>query len=498
MERMKLDRHITFLDENCYLILTSNSKEKEAVNSVVRHKRNLDIPIPNKGASIGIIEGIFVIHITGTSGVSDQFSISTLANRIIESDRLPNPKIILLVGFCWGNPAKCKVGDTILSSSIVSMNSQTAGKDGIKYNSSRHNSLLRLDGHRLGELANNNSLEIKVGELVSLEMLVMNTSIRDQIVQQYPSVLGGEMEAFALVPSVPNIPWLVLKTVSDTGCDNFNRDHQGMAANNSASLIPIIIPEINSSNDLDFTISGRICFSLLDEMIGKSIHIGRHLFNSDTLNDYLNDHVGPLIHRKLNQYASGVEYDDEFPYILCDLILEIAQNSFKHGGAKKVDITFNPKSISIIEDVKAFDIRKIGSGRGGYQAWENARSKYIESGDILYSVSGVSQTIELKKIDRLFREMINNCSANVIPNTVRSGFEDEVLSVNDSCNEIYVDVREIFMTSRRLDVVRDINKYLSEGKYVYISCGNEYEVQLYKELLTESLDRLRIFVGSHV
>lgn len=495
MERMRLDRHLDTLYENYYLILTSNSREKTAVNRQLLHKRNLALNIENHGASIGMIDDAFVIHITGTSGVSDQFSISTIANRILDNNGFPKPKLILLVGFCWGNPGKTAVGDTILSTTIISMNNQTASSEGIRYNAKTHNSILSLDNDHIISLANDNGYIVKVGELASLEMLLASTKVRDNIIESFPSVIGGEMEAFALIPSLTNIPWLVIKTVSDGGCDDFNRDSQDLAADNTASLIPLLLPEIISNNNLEFSVSNSDSLFLVDDVIGKTINLDKSLFNSDTLNDYLNDKVGPLLIRKLSQYTSGEEYDDEFPYVLCDLLLEITQNSFKHGGARKVSITFNPKNISLFEDVEAFDVSAIQGDRGGYRSWIEVKEKYVDTGELSYSAMGNFQKVDLLKINKHFRKMIENCSANVIPSTVRSGFVSEVLSVNECCNEIYVDVKNIFMMSRRLDIASDIRKMLSQGKFVYISCRDEREVQTYEDYFTKNLDKLRIFLG---
>ncbi|MBK8815665.1 MAG: hypothetical protein IPN42_09270 [Methylococcaceae bacterium] len=495
MKGIKLNRHVNSLNENYYLILTSNSIEKEAVNRVIHPKRNLDINIDNLGASIGMIEDAFIIHVTGTSGVSNTLSISTVANRLLEKESFPRPKLILLVGLCWGNPKKCAVGDTILSTTIISMNNQTASSEGIIYNAKTHNSVLILDNDHTSSLANKNGYTVKIGELASLEMLLTSTKIRDNIIDSFPTVLGGEMEAFALIPSHLNTPWLIIKTVSDCGCDDFNRGSQDLAANNMASLIPLLLPEINSNNNLEFSVSNPESLCLVDELIGKMINLDKSLFNSDTLNDYLNNKVGPQLIIKLSQYTSGVEYDYEFPYMLCDLLLEITQNSFRHGGASKVSITFNPTNVSLVEDKMAFDVSAIKGNRGGYQAWIKVKEKYVDTGELSYSVNGRSQKISLLKINKLFRKIIDDCSASVIPSTVRSGFVSEVLSVNESCSEIYVDVTNIFMSSRRLDIANDIRKMLSQGKYVYVSCKNESEVQTYKDYFSENLDKLRIFVG---
>lgn len=491
-----MQRHAKIINNNYYLVLTSNSREKDEINKVLNHRRNISINTDNHGASIGTIGNHFIIHVTGTSGISDRYSIAAIANRILANKDFPSPKLVILTGFCWGDPKKTAVNDAVLSTAVISLNKQVADLDGVKYILRNFNSALVLDEDVMSSLAQEKGYKVKFGQLASIEMLVANSESRDKIIESCPSILGGEMEAFALIPSLANIPWLVIKTVSDTGGDDFHRDSQNLAAETSASLVSLLLPAIVSTNNLESSINEDDYVTILDDLVGKTVNIDRGMFTSDTLNDYLNDEIGPVLVRRLKKYSSAIEYDEHFPYILCGFILEMVQNSFRHGGAKKIGINFNKDNISVIEDVLAFDIRNVQNGNGGFLAWSMLKEMYIDKAEISYSVKERSQLIKLLKIDEVFRRVINHCTAQVISSTVRTGFASrEVLSVNQSCNEIYVDVTKIFMMSRMLDISSDIKKFLSDGKVVYISCRDEREVDMYKSYFTDDLDKLRVFVG---
>lgn len=495
MEQLKLENYAEAIADNYYLILTSNSKEKEAVNKIMSQRRNLVLGIPNKGASIGVIGGVFVVHITGTSGGSDKFSTSIIVAQYIAREQYPLPKLVLLVGFCWGNPVMTSIGDILLSKQVVSLNSQIANVQGLKYNSKYFVSELSISSERLCEIANEKGYSLKVGDLASLELLLSSTDARDKITSDYPNIIGGEMEAFALLPSLADVPWLVIKSVSDLGGSDFNRDEQISASDEVSKLLPIIMPKIISDNNLDFNMSTSHSKLLLDTLLGGTIKIDRDSFSSDDINDYLNDMLGPQFMFKLSQYSSGVEYDEEFPYILTDFLLETAQNSFKYGKAKSVSVTFNRNNISIYETDKAYDTAKLSGGNGGARSWNRVKEMYIDKGDISYSVNGKCQKITLNKVNKHIKRIINECSAVIIPSTIRSGFITEVLSSSEECEEVYVDVTEIFMSSRQMDIVGDIKRLVNEGKYVYISCRNESEVERYKSDLVDCLDNVRVFVG---
>ncbi|MEZ8365901.1 hypothetical protein AB6C96_12135 [Vibrio cyclitrophicus] len=495
MEQLKLESYKEAIDDNYYLILTSNSKEKSAINKIITHRRNLELEIPNRGASIGVIGDVFVVHITGTSGGADRFSTSIIASQFIAREKYPLPKFVVLVGFCWGNPKATSIGDILLSSQVVSLNSQVANTEGLNYKGKYFTSSLNINNEEVCGIAHENGYSLKVGDMASLDLLLSSSNVRDQIVCDYPNVVGGEMEAYALLPSLADLPWLVIKTVSDLGDNEFNRNEQVSASEQVSKFIQIILPKIISDSDFYFNNSTPHARLLLDSLLGGTIKIDRSTFTSDSMNDYLNDVIGPQFIFKLSQYSSGVEYDEEFPYVLADFLLEVAQNAFKYGESDSVSISFNNSNVSIYESNKAYDARKLSEGNGGSDSWNRLSKMYIDNADVSYSVNGKCHKITLKKINKYFKKIINECSAVIIPSTIRSGFITEVLSSNDECEEVYVDVSEIFMSSRRMDVISDVKRLVGEGKYIYISCRNESEVERYKANLVDCLESLRVFVG---
>ena len=76
--KIELNRYKTILDRKYILIATSNSKEKNAINRMITFRRNIYLEIEHKGCYIGLIEDVFVIHLTGTSGMADKPSISRI------------------------------------------------------------------------------------------------------------------------------------------------------------------------------------------------------------------------------------------------------------------------------------------------------------------------------------------------------------------------------------------------------------------------------------
>jgi len=149
-----------------------------------------------------VLTGRLAIHVTGDSGISQSLSIGHIAEGMLVERRFPKPALILLVGFCWGNPEKAKVGNVIVSRHIVSLNAARMTSSGIERKERRVQSSLDLPQEFVSALGQALApLEITVldGTLGSMEMLYQGTEGRDALIGQFPDLLGGEMEAFAFL-----------------------------------------------------------------------------------------------------------------------------------------------------------------------------------------------------------------------------------------------------------------------------------------------------------
>lgn len=496
MNQISINLHKAALDDNYILLLTSNEKEKKAVNELIENTCSANLESPNRGCYVGKIGEVFVIHISGTSGISQKDSISRIAASFLEKADHPKPKLTALVGFCWGDPQKVKIGQTLICTTIHSINRNISTPERIEYRSTIFNSPLSVCIESLHEAIGSSST-FKFSSMVSLETLLTSTAERDNIIDQFPTVDGGEMEAFGLIPSITGMPWLIVKTVSDYGCDSFERDMQSATAEISANLTPKIITAICNTNNFSFSQTSSECLALLDAMLGNTITFHLSDFNSDNLNDILNNKYGPIIHHKLSSYCSESEYDTEFPYIMCDLLLELVQNAFRHNGSEKLTLTLNQTSITLSGNNNAYDIAQIPGNKGGAQAWEIFNKNYIFPGNASYEVKNKNHKFSLSRIDTRLRETKKNCTATIKSSTIGSSFYSEsgVLVFDTSCDSIYVDSSRVYMRSRALSIVADIQKWLSKGIVIYLSCRTAEEARRYKEYIADNKGLLRVFVG---
>jgi|GEM_PF-3244576 len=493
---MKIDaiENFTALNDNYIMVLTSNSKEKQAINLLINNRQQIDMKTDTHGCCIGQINGFFVVHITGTSGISEILSIGRIALKIIGSESLPSPAFIVLFGICWGNPIYVDQGDTILSSTVCSLNSSVMTGDKVIYKDQYTDSKLKLTflNKELSEISD----KIKVGPIASLETLFSSAQKRDELLQQYPSLYGGEMEAFGFISSIREVPWMIIKNVSDFADESFTRIGQVSAAASSSGLIPGIISVLvkNELLKLQFNLAPHIL--LINSLIGNTIKINKTQFNSDTLNDYLNDIIGPVVLYKLDNYCSGLEYQDNFSVSFCDLFLEISQNSFKHGMANKVEITFYNDCITVYDDGNDYDLHNLNGDNGGSRSWTNIRKKFIDSDQVTYTYNKKKHKFKLSKINEMLRDIKSKCTAIILPDKVNSGYlADHILDFNPECKAIYIDVSKILMTSRKMSITKDITKLIAIGKIIIISCRNNQQAEDYHYDLGPDSENLRIIIN---
>lgn len=489
MTHIDIHFHKHALENNYILILTSNDKEKDAINKILKHKAELRLPISNRGCTIGTLDRRLIVHLSGASGASKEGSIANAAVRFI--DAYPKPRLIILTGICWGAPNFTSIGQTLVCNHVLSLNDMEVTPAGTRYRKRSFNSNTVLDDDQLA------SVPCTTATMASLETLYKSDAARDDLLAQYPEVKAGEMEAFGFVQSVGQVPWVVVKTVSDYAGDSFSDIEQKETATTTALRLPMIIDSLCQSNGYSFENVSPAYLHLFDAMIGDTISLHERDVKKLGINDILNNEYGPLLLRKLHNYCSEIEYDSEFPYLICDVLLELAQNAFKHNGSKTLSICLNATSITVVTDNDVFDMNQLTKGRGGAEAWKDFSERYMENGDISYRAKKNQHRFSLHRVDKNLRKAKENCAASIRPDMIGSGFSAPygILVFETTCSSIFISTDGIFMRSRAFSIIEDIKRHLSQGLVIYLCCRNSDEAQRYKSAIEDNTGQLRVFIA---
>lgn len=483
--KIKLENFQDILEENYFLLVTSNSIEKDAVNRILNPKNKVDLKLQSKGCYIGLIDKSIVVHLSGTSGVASADSISRIVIEFISNGDIPVPKAVLMAGFCWGNPNNTKPGQTIISNTIYSLNSSVVKGEGRQFKEKIFQSKLAND-YLAAECLN--------GSMASLETLIAGNDFRDEIISQYPTILGGEMEGFGYIPTLisNDVPWLIVKTISDLADSQFNRDAQEDSAESVANYIPHLIKEV--SIELEMDDSNDSLEHLKNILKGNTIHIKRTEFTEESLNDFLNDIIGPVVESKLQGYFYALDKsgDSTFVRYFCDVILEIAQNSFKHGESKEFEISFHSKAIILQDDGTDFDFSQIEGLRGGATAWKKIKENFIDKAFVCFSHTKPNiYKFHLENVKDFLSNLREKCSVRIRPGTVGAiQSRYQILEYDESCTSVYLEDKHNRMSSRRHSIIEQVRKLLEKDITVYLSVHNEFEAKEYQDALVDFGEKL--------
>lgn len=483
--KIKLDSFNDALNNNYILLITSNSKEKDAVNKILSPKTKVDLNLDCKGCYIGVISNQIVIHLSGTSGVASKDSISRIVIEFVSNNEFPNPKAVLMAGFCWGNPKRTNSGQTIISNTVYSLNSIVVTDLGRQFKEKIYQSKL------MNEYL---TADCKNGSLASLETLISGNEYRDDIINQFPTILGGEMEAFGYIPSLESrcIPWLIIKTISDFADNQFGQEIQEEAATNSAGLIPKLIDEI--VKELEDDNSNEKLGHLKNILIGNTIFIKRTEFSEETLNDFLNDTIGPVVESKLQEYFYALDQtgDSTFVRFFCDAILEIIQNSFRHGKSSEFEVSFLSRVIILQDNGSDFELSQIEGLRGGATAWRKINNRFIQKGFVRYTHTQPNiYKFHLEHVKGFLANLREKCSIRISPGTIGAfNSRNQILEYDKSCTSVYLKDSYNRMSSRRQAIIEQVRTLLEKDIFVYLSVQNEHEAKEYQDALIDFGEKL--------
>ncbi|MBA4743094.1 MAG: hypothetical protein H2060_10370 [Azoarcus sp.] len=480
------------LDGNYCLVLTSNSVEKEAVKAVTNALHKACVGQSTSGAYLGLIVGALVLHISGESGVSKVHSIGRIANAFLRNPAMPKPRLVLLVGFCWRNPANTPADGLVISNHVWCTNLRHAVDGWMAPKATWQQSPVELDElqeQRISSDLKAAGLEVQVGPIASAEALFMDSELRDQLVRAHPALIGGEMEAFAFVDSQTS--WLVLKAASDAGGDDFSREKQEAAAATAAAGIGPLLASLERDASISREDMARSA-ALRNLIDGGVIEFSANQYGIEELNDVLDGELGPQLEYKLRRYLSPAGYGPAFLRDCVDALLELTQNAIRHGKANIVRIEFDATRLSYLDDGDIYDsLSLVGQGRGGARALSRLLSHQAKGAiqvTNLNDATGNGYLIDLLEAHAVLDAARRNCSARVREGVIGLPYGRHIiLEIPPGCSTVYLDTTLVRMSSRKYVLVDEVARLVAAGRTVYVGCRDMDDVGFFQEELRDCL-----------
>ncbi len=231
------------------LLVTVTDVEARTVYGLVKQKFNREPQARYKGpktyydlGTIGGARTFMVRSEMGAGGLSG--SMATATEAISEL----SPSAVIMVGIAFGvDPEKQSLGDVLVSKQLVEYELQRVGTDrkgkvDIIPRGDRVSASPRLlDRFRDGELTWDIA-KVRFGVILSLQKLVDNVAVRDQLRQFEREAIGGEMEGAGLYAAaeLKKVDWILAKAICDWADGSKSEDkkqRQQQAAQNAAGFV---------------------------------------------------------------------------------------------------------------------------------------------------------------------------------------------------------------------------------------------------------------------
>jgi len=160
-----------------------------------------------------------------------------------------DPEYIILIGIAFGaDSTKQKIGDVLVSESIIPYENQRIGDEIIFRNSVPPASPILINRIRnaIGwkfKRPDSTPVKLYLGPILSGEKLVDNLEFKKLLLNKFPTAIGGEMESSGLHSAAGryNKQWIVIKGICDWGDGHKNKEHQQFAAASAISLCEFIL-----------------------------------------------------------------------------------------------------------------------------------------------------------------------------------------------------------------------------------------------------------------
>lgn len=232
------------------LLVTVNSVEAGAVIKVFCTDLNKRSGIVNVGNlafhDLGTLNSQRIAMVQCEMG---SVSLGSSLPAVYEAIDSVRPAMVIMVGVAFGvKPATQKIGDILVASKIALYEPQRVGTvDGSAYRISRGSKVdvspkLLSHFHACEHYWNKATADVSFGIMLSGEKLIDNVEFRDQLLQEEPEAIGGEMEGAGLYVACQSqkCDWILTKAICDWADGNKatnKKANQELAATNAAKFV---------------------------------------------------------------------------------------------------------------------------------------------------------------------------------------------------------------------------------------------------------------------
>lgn len=159
------------------------------------------------------------------------------------------PKALIMVGIAFGaNRKKHKIADVLVATQIIPYEPQRVGQrreqrgEPLSTNPTLLNRFCNAPGWHFSR-PDGREVIVDDGPILSGEKLVDEEEFKAELIDRYPTSIGGEMEGAGLsgAASMEGTPWILVKAICDWADGTKTDRHQPLAAAAAASLVEHVL-----------------------------------------------------------------------------------------------------------------------------------------------------------------------------------------------------------------------------------------------------------------
>jgi nucleoside phosphorylase len=215
------------IQKGLVLLVTATETETthlhQKMRSLPNEKGLIEVKKDNATYYIGLFGNFAVVNVEcGTMGATTSMG-STIT--VINAINALKPKFVLMVGIAFGTDCeKQNIGDVLVSDKLIPYEIQRVSANKIMWRGSKpeannnlRNSFKSISRAWDSKLPNGKTATLELTDVLTGEKLVDNIDYRNELLEQFPTAKGGEMEGAGLYAACQDksLPWILVKSICD-------------------------------------------------------------------------------------------------------------------------------------------------------------------------------------------------------------------------------------------------------------------------------------------
>jgi nucleoside phosphorylase len=226
------------------LLVTVNSHEREALRTAFEAATGKTASPESVGDKVyynlGSFQGVRFFHALSQMGSEPR---GGMRDTVDDAIRILEPIAVIAVGIAFGvDKEKQQIGDILISKQIHCSEPKRFGRTAISRGDTVTASPQLLNFFLEFAQAGWNKRPVEQGLILSSEKLIDNETFRNQLLEQFPEAIGGEMEGAGLYYACVrhNVQWILIKAICDWADGNKGQnksENQQTAAKSAAQFL---------------------------------------------------------------------------------------------------------------------------------------------------------------------------------------------------------------------------------------------------------------------